>query len=106
MAGARGRSWINSVQLLVRRPSQPNRIAADRSPSSHVAFNVTFIGGVKALNPNIVTEFACDRTIVAVADVRSRGSLRSPAQPQAPMAAIAVGAYGHFPSGVVASARF
>jgi hypothetical protein len=33
--------------------------------------NVTSIGGVKALNSNIVTEFACDRAIVAVAHVRS-----------------------------------
>jgi len=33
--------------------------------------NVTFIGGVKALNSNIATEFVCDRTIVAVAHVRS-----------------------------------
>ena len=58
--------------------------------------NFTLIGGVKALNFDIVTEFACDRTIVAVAHLAIHAlPLRPPAQPQARMAAIAIGAYGH-----------
>jgi len=33
--------------------------------------NLTFIGGMKAFISNIVTEFACERAIVAVAPLRS-----------------------------------
>jgi hypothetical protein len=59
------------------------------------------------LHSSIVTEFACDRTIVAVRRCAiPMPALWPPAQPQARMAAIAVGAYGHFPSGVVASTLF
>jgi hypothetical protein len=69
--------------------------------------NLTFIGGMKAFISNIVAEFACERTIVAVAPLRSPAlPSRPPAQPQARMAAVAIAAYGHFPSGVVASTRF
>jgi hypothetical protein len=81
---------------------QLSGIAAGRSPSSHV----TFIGGLKGHNSSIVTEFVCDRTIVAVASPIPALPFRPPAQPQARMAAIAIGAYGDFPSGVVASTRF
>jgi hypothetical protein len=75
MAGASGRNWISSVRLFVRRSSQPSGIVADRSPVEpsylHLSTStVTFIGGGKVINSSIVTEFVCDRTIVAVADVR------------------------------------
>src|SRR6202020_1908931 len=82
-------------------------IAAGRLPSSHVTFKChlhCWHEGVYFQHRHGIRlrTHDCRGRTTPIAALPSR----LPAQPQARMAAVAIAAYGHFPSGVVASTRF